>query len=47
MRRFNISHNDLMEQMRHKLNTENHELIESATLERTGGISFIVKPTSK
>lgn len=43
MRRFNISENDLIEQLRQKLNTENYNIIDSALLERTGNISFIKK----
>ncbi|STY78836.1 Protein of uncharacterised function (DUF421) [Legionella wadsworthii] len=43
MRRFSISENDLLAQLRQKLNTENYSLIDSAILERTGNISFIKK----
>ena len=43
MRRFSISENDLLVQLRQKLNTENYSQIDSAILERTGNISFILK----
>jgi uncharacterized membrane protein YcaP (DUF421 family) len=43
MSRYNISENDLLEQLRQKLNTENYKIIEYALLERTGNISFILK----
>lgn len=43
MSRYNISENDLLEQLRQKLNTENYKIIDSALLERTGNISFILK----
>ncbi|AWN75909.1 TPA: YetF domain-containing protein [Legionella pneumophila] len=43
MRRFSISENDLMAQLRQRLNTENYSLIDSAILERTGNISFTKK----
>lgn len=32
MRRFNISENDLLEQLRQKLNTENFNIIDTAIL---------------
>lgn len=43
MRRFSISENDLLAQLRQKLNTENYSLIDAAILERSGSISFIKK----
>ncbi|MGM9451994.1 DUF421 domain-containing protein [Legionella bozemanae] len=43
MRRFNISENDILAQLRQRLNTENYSLVDSAILERTGSISFIKK----
>ncbi|WP_419421594.1 YetF domain-containing protein (plasmid) [Legionella sp. D16C41] len=43
MRRFSISENDLLAQLRQQLNTENYSLVDSAILERTGNISFIKK----
>lgn len=43
MRRFSISENDLLAQLRQKLNTEDYSLVDSAILGRTGNISFIKK----
>lgn len=43
MRRFSISENDLLEQLRQRLNTENFDLVDAAILERAGSISFIKK----
>ncbi|HAU0368227.1 TPA: DUF421 domain-containing protein [Legionella pneumophila] len=43
MKRYSISENDLLDQLRLRLNTENYESIESAFLERTGCISFVTK----
>ncbi|WP_298625311.1 DUF421 domain-containing protein [uncultured Legionella sp.] len=43
MKRFSISENDLLAQLRQKLNTENLDAINTAILERTGNISFIIK----
>ncbi|WP_419419443.1 DUF421 domain-containing protein [Legionella sp. D16C41] len=43
LRRFSISENDLLAQLRQRLNTEDFSLVELAILERTGNISFILK----
>jgi uncharacterized membrane protein YcaP (DUF421 family) len=43
MHKLNISMNDLREQMRQKLHTQNMDIIDSAILERTGNISFLTK----
>ncbi len=43
MRRFNISENDILAQLRQRLNTEDDSSVDFAILERTGSISFIKK----